>query len=119
MTKTDSRAYMAHLSLVLREAEQTLEKKDAEYGGSWLKRGGVGAFMMLARKWDRIEEQLMRVGYDIFQGMETDVREEDIEDDVRDLMNYLALVLSEQRRRKGLPIGENKVIKPDPYANER
>ena len=35
-----------------------LDKKDDFYGSSWKKRGGIGAFMMLARKWDRLENIL-------------------------------------------------------------
>ena len=31
-----------------------LQEAEKSYGDSWRKRGGVGAFMMLARKWDRI-----------------------------------------------------------------
>ena len=34
-----------------------LKKAETSYGDSWRRRGGVGAFMMLARKWDRIENQ--------------------------------------------------------------
>src|ERR1039458_3589413 len=32
----------------------TLRQKGIHYGDSWKARGGVGAFMMAARKWDRI-----------------------------------------------------------------
>ena len=32
----------------------SLDKSEQDYGDSWRKRGGVGAYMMLARKWDRI-----------------------------------------------------------------
>lgn len=35
-----------------------LLQKDREYGASWKSRGGVGAFMMLARKWDRLENMV-------------------------------------------------------------
>ena len=35
-----------------------LETAEKSYGTSWRQRGGVGAFMMLARKWDRIENQV-------------------------------------------------------------
>jgi hypothetical protein len=34
---------------------KVLAAKDRSYDGSWRKRGGMGAFMMLARKWDRLE----------------------------------------------------------------
>ena len=32
--------------------------KERTYRGSWKRRGGVGVFMMLARKWDRLENML-------------------------------------------------------------
>ena len=35
---------------------ETLVEKEDDYGDSWKRRGGIGAFMMLARKWDRIEK---------------------------------------------------------------
>ena len=34
---------------------ECLKNAEVSYGDSWRKRGGIGAFMMLARKWDRIE----------------------------------------------------------------
>ena len=36
---------------------QALQRAEQSYGDSWKRRGGVGAFMMLARKFDRIEHQ--------------------------------------------------------------
>ena len=44
-----------------------LEKAEKSYGESWKNRGGVGAFMMLARKWDRLENQVKKFDYDIFE----------------------------------------------------
>ena len=77
--------------------------RDVEYGRSWQKRGGVGAFMMLARKFDRMEERLkvpnrsadgeLRAGpYDLFEQVRADPRTEGLLDDVRDLRRYLLLV---------------------------
>ena len=68
---------------------------EKSYGDSWRKRGGVGAFMMLARKWDRIENQTQREKYDIFQTIRIDNREEGVIDDIRDLRRYLLLVEAE------------------------
>ena len=70
----------------------TLLRKQTEYGPSWKRRGGVGAFMMLARKWDRLEEQVKRDGYDIFASCANDTRPEGILDDIADLRRYLLLV---------------------------
>ena len=35
----------------------SLIESEKSYGDSWKRRGGTGAFMMLARKFDRIEQQ--------------------------------------------------------------
>jgi hypothetical protein len=69
-----------------------LVKAEQSYGTSWRQRGGVGAFMMLARKWDRIENQVKRHNYDIFAAIQSDLRPEGIIDDIRDLRRYLLLV---------------------------
>lgn len=90
---------------------KTLVKKDAEYGSSWKKRGGIGAFMMLARKWDRLETQMtVEVvrpntpndltakidSYDVFRRIEAGVGgDESILETIRDLRRYLLLVESE------------------------
>lgn len=39
----------------LRDDILFVNAKNRDYGGSWKKRGGIGAYMMLARKMDRIE----------------------------------------------------------------
>jgi hypothetical protein len=70
-----------------------LDEKGRTYGDSWKKRGGVGAFMMLARKWDRIENQMQVSGYDIFK---CNMHEKDgLLDDIQDLRRYLLLVEEE------------------------
>ncbi len=72
-----------------------LEQKGKTYGSSWRNRGGVGAFMMLARKWDRLENQCREKGYDIFGALRTDQSKADgILDDIQDLRRYLLLVES-------------------------
>lgn len=72
-----------------------LEQKGKTYGSSWRKRGGVGAFMMLARKWDRIENQMEAAGYDIFEPLQKEMSAattDGLLDDIRDLRRYLLLV---------------------------
>ena len=66
---------------------QALKKAEESYGNSWRRRGGVGAFMMLARKFDRIEHQAEKHGWDIFEAGEAGLL-----DDIRDLRRYLILV---------------------------
>jgi len=73
---------------------EALKKAEVSYGDSWRKRGGVGAFMMLARKWDRIENQTNKQGYDLFAAIFADTTDAGILDDIRDLRRYLLLVES-------------------------
>ena len=73
----------------------SLCKAEKTYGNSWKKRGGVGAFMMLARKWDRIENLTQKYDYDIFRTIEEHPEETGVIDDIRDLRRYLLLVEAE------------------------
>lgn len=121
-----------HLQAVADADVAGLKKAQKSYGDSWKKRGGVGAFMMLARKWDRLEEALRpgegasqgsaRVvrnttdacaAYDIFRAAELDKRPEGIIDDIRDLRRYLLLVESELIAR-GTVHGTHRDNQPEP-----
>ena len=100
---------------ILGSEVERLVEKDKGYGRSWMKRGGVGAFMMLARKWDRLEQRLCQLGltpgvagvasirWDIFAHLLLDKREEGLIDDMRDLRCYLLLVEEEMMERGILP----------------
>ena len=88
-------SYLNKLEAVAQSDVDGLRKAQESYGDSWLKRGGVGAFMMLARKWDRIEIQANKYGYDILAAHFADARPEGIIDDIRDLRRYLILVEAE------------------------
>ena len=70
---------------------EALKKGETSYGDSWKRRGGVGAFMMLARKFDRIEHQSEKHGWDIFEAGEAFKGEAGLLDDIRDLRRYLLL----------------------------
>jgi hypothetical protein len=113
--------YLDHLNAVAESDVASLHKAQKSYGDSWKRRGGVGAFMMLARKWDRLENALRpgdgscvhrahfatKLGdsdgncgpYDIFTAAEIDRRAEGLIDDIRDLRRYLMLVEAELRAR--------------------
>ena len=78
-----------------------LSKAEESYGDSWKRRGGIGAFMMLARKWDRIENQVCKFNYDIFAAIESDRSLDGIIDDIGDLRRYLFLVEVEMRKELG------------------
>lgn len=115
--------YLSYLLDISREDVEGLQKAQQSYGNSWKLRGGVGAFMMLARKWDRIEKRVgtrpvdtskavtvlsggslpttpsVKFGdrFDIFQHLAADDRAEGLIDDIRDLRRYLLLVEAEAR----------------------
>ena len=77
----------------------SLDRAEEDYGDSWGKRGGVCAYMMLDRKWDRIENQVVEKGWDIFKSIEQDIRPEGILDDIKDLRRYLLLVEAHMRTK--------------------
>ena len=92
---TTDRELQEELATVANADIAGLVHAQADYGDSWKKRGGVGAFMMLARKWDRLELQVAKQGYDIAKCIQSDTRPEGIMDDIRDLRRYLLLVENE------------------------
>jgi len=96
----DEYALMEVLDKIATEDVLGLKKAEESYGDSWKKRGGVGAFMMLARKWDRLENQVTKHNYDVFNAIESDTRIEGVIDDIKDLRRYLLLVESEMQARQ-------------------
>ena len=81
-----------HIQQLADQDVDSLKESEKSYGDSWRSRGGVGAFMMLARKWDRIENPCIKDGYDIFDTISKDPTNTGILDDIRDLRRYLILV---------------------------
>lgn len=77
---------------------ETVIANDTTYGTSWRKRGGVGAFMMMARKWDRIENLCRRYDWDLIR-MLADNRG-NVRDDLQDLVGYALLSLEFDARRE-------------------
>ncbi len=88
------------IKLLAHNDVKKLEEAQVSYGDSWRSRGGVGAFMMLARKFDRIENQSKKNGYDIFKTIAEDPSNTGILDDIRDLRRYLLLVEGFMTNRK-------------------
>jgi hypothetical protein len=105
----------------------SLHAKEVNYRGSWQKRGGIGAFMMLARKfdrfavdfqkyldrdqpqgiattrpfieaWNRIEQAAAECNYDIFKTWDILESHKDGDmNDLEDLAGYLLHVINEMR----------------------
>lgn len=97
---------LEHLKAIFEEDNVVLHQKDRAYRGSWKKRGGVGAFMMLCRKWDRIEVHVQGFNWDIFKSIKEDPRDyESILDDIRDLRRYLGLVEAEMVEQQNDDVG--------------
>lgn len=116
----DPFAFHRHLDAVARADAALVREKDLSYGSSWKKRGGVGAFMMLARKWDRLEEMVQKLGaygggdkdarpYDLFSWIAAQGRNDSdgrfqgsdgtVIAEIRDLRRYLLLVEAEMIER--------------------
>lgn len=98
-----------YMSIVGYDDELGLKEAYKSYGPSWKQRGGIGAFMMLARKWDRLVNRVKNCGGDLVDAISTDTRREGVIDDVRDLRRYLILVEAELLAR-GMPEGTRFVI---------
>lgn len=116
----DERTHEARMAVAINDVICVTER-DKSYGSSWKKRGGVGAFMMLARKWDRIENLLKQdtvmpgVGsatqYDLFEYM--NLNPAGILDDIRDLRRYLLLAESEMLLRGQVVLEHMNTMKVD------
>ncbi len=92
----------AFVEVATRDAAE-LREKNASYGESWKRRGGAGAFMMLARKWDRIDNILSPVGGGGTLESALKRNPGDVLDDIGDLRRYLLLVEDEALRLQDLP----------------
>lgn len=95
--------HIKHLGAVAAEDVRFVLMREETYQGSWKRRGGVGAFMMLARKWDRLEGMLERPAaqYNLFEHITRDPSGADGSPlaEVRDLRRYLLLVEAEMVNR--------------------
>jgi hypothetical protein len=110
--------HMKHLETIAAADVAELRHKEATYRGSWKKRGGIGAWMMIARKIDRLENMLnretrivnrSRAGLpnvtvercDVFGAIEADPSGADGSPlaEIRDLRRYLTLAEAEMVAR--------------------
>lgn len=104
------RGYLDQLESIAESDVANIEEKERAYGSSWKRRGGIGAFMMLARKFDRIEQRVSAEvpgaqKHNLFQHILADRRAEPLLDDIRDLRRYLILVEAEMAARGVIEIG--------------
>lgn len=113
--------HMNHLEAVAAADVAHLQEKEKTYQGSWKKRGGVGAWMMACRKFDRLEGILSQdtpvekggYNWDVFAAIKADPSGIDgcALAEIRDLRRYLLLVEAEMVSR-----GVVHLPVPDVYA---
>lgn len=102
--QAESLNYRPHVAKIAADDARVVVEKDIQYGASWCRRGGVGAFMVMIRKVDRMEQRVEQMGYDIFRAVHEDDRAEGLIDDIRDLRGYLLLIEAY--------LIENKMVEP-------
>jgi hypothetical protein len=114
--RKNSRDFLDFLGPIAAFDVATIEVKERAYGDSWKRNGGIGAFMIFARKWDRIkmrvstelepQDGLPGAGRDnILEHIAADHRSEPVLDDVRDLRQFLLLVEAEMAARGVVQVG--------------
>lgn len=89
-SKEELRALFSSLSELSR-------RKDAEYGASWCRRGGIGAWFTTVRKFDRLVTQLRQKGFNIWDVSDDVDSTESLEETIKDGINYLLLILEKRR----------------------
>lgn len=99
LTVDSGEKFLGELDAISREDAEGLKRAYESYGPSWKQRGGVGAYMMACRKFDRLENRVRKLGWDVFRAIAEDDRGEGCIDDVRDLRRYLMLIEAEMRAR--------------------
>lgn len=94
----------------------TIEDKEKSHGASWKKSGGGAAFMIFARKWDRIKARVSTnipattdapaaTAENVLEHIAADRRVEPLLSDVRDLRQYLMLVEAEMAAQGAVQVG--------------
>jgi len=84
--------HLPHIEKIAQEDASGLLKAHESYGPSWKQRGGIGAYMVMIRKFDRMEIQAEKHGFDILKAVKDDPRAEGLLDDIRDARRYLLLI---------------------------
>lgn len=110
------RGFLAQLQPIATDDVHTIEEKERAYGDSWRRNGGIGVFMIFARKWDRIKQRVTTeiapaegqpgaARENLLEQIAADRRSEPILDDIRDLRQFLVLVEAEMAARGVVRIG--------------
>jgi hypothetical protein len=83
--------HLQYIEGITKADAKAVQINDKHYDASWKRRGGIGAYFVGIRKYDRMEAFAKSHGYDIFEAIRQDQRPEGIIDDIRDLRRYLLL----------------------------
>lgn len=97
-------AHHVHLAGIAAEDVRLVVEKDRQYGASWKRRGGIGAYMMAIRHMDRLEVAVRQIGYDVFAAIELGAGPSQGADGtalamIRDARRYLLLIEAEMTSR--------------------
>ena len=111
--ETTSDGHLKHIEPIAKEDAAGLLKAHQSYGDSWKKRGGIGAYMVMIRKFDRMERQVEKYGYDVVKAVQADQRSEGLIDDIRDARRYLMLIESWLREMGLVKAGDHRDNVPD------
>lgn len=81
---------------VISSLSELAKQKDAEYGASWCKRGGIGAWFTTVRKFDRMITQIAKKDGNVWDVSEPINSTESLEETIKDAINYLLLILEKR-----------------------
>lgn len=94
-------------SIIRNLADGDIEKlvnAQKSYGHSWISRGLRGAYFVMVRKIDRIENQMRQANFDLPAALSMFPGKDGIIDDIRDLRQYLLLIEAEIIAQKRLAV---------------
>ena len=113
--------HLAYIETIAEEDAKKLLTGDSAdgYGGSWKKRGGIGAYAVYVRKPDRLDLGVKRFNDDVFEALHSDKRGETVLDDIRDARRYLLLIEAEYRAQLAVRNKEKRTPKEEDMFVER
>lgn len=79
---------------------EVCKKKNKEYGDSWCKRLGPGAFFTTTRKIDRLEVQAKQRNFDLFDVTEDPESTESLDETLLDAVAYFLLILEKRQAKR-------------------
>ena len=90
-------AFVEGIRAILKDLVELASSKDREYGASWCKRGGVGAWFTSCRKFDRLITQIENKDWNVWEISDDINTTEALEETLMDGVNYLLLIIEKRR----------------------